>query len=160
MSTNRKYTEEQTFRDYNTSQAKQYSAGRPGYNPALTDYILAHHASTGGGSSLVVDLGTGHGNVIRSFAPYFDHAIGVDPSAGMLGEAERLTGELGVRTRSGELIRFSTGAAEEIDCLEGGGDGNVDLLVAGTAVSRFSRLGHCNARSLPIRCSLEIVISL
>lgn len=135
MSESRKHAEEKTFRDYNADQAKQYSEGRPGYKPALIDYIFEHHESTGGGSSSVVDLGTGHGNVIRSFAPRFDRAIGVDPSAGMLSEAERLTAESGIKTRSSGHIRFTTGAAEEIDRLEGIGEGQLDLLVAGTAVS-------------------------
>ena len=131
----RTYAREEVFRNYSASQAQAYAAARPDYCEAFWQYILNHHASTGGETGLVVDLGTGHGNVIRAFAPYFDRATGVDPSAGMLGVAEKMSRDAGVKTKSGREIGFVTGAAEDVYKLEGVEEGSVDLIVAGTAVS-------------------------
>lgn len=131
----RTYAREEVFRNYSASQARAYAAARPDYCEAFWQYILNHHAATGGETGLVVDLGTGHGNVIRAFAPHFEHAIGVDPSAGMLGVAQKISRDAGVKTKLGHEIDFVTGAAEEVDKLEGVEEGSIDLIVAGTAVS-------------------------
>lgn len=131
----RTYAREEVFRNYSASQARAYAAARPDYCEAFWQYILDHHAATGGKTGLVVDLGTGHGNVVRAFAPHFEHAIGVDPSAGMLGVAEKISRDAGVKTKLDHEIDFVTGAAEEVHRLEGVEEGSIDLIVAGTAVS-------------------------
>lgn len=85
----------------------------------------------------MLDLGTGHGNVIRAFAPHFERAVGADLSPGMLELARTLTEEKGVRTRSGGAVRFVAGGAEVMEDVEGVGEGSVDLITAATAVSSF-----------------------
>lgn len=130
------HKEEVTFRNYDAQQAKSYASYRPDYPPALCQYILDHHTSTGGGRGLVLDLGTGHGNVVRAFAPHFERAVGADPSLGMLDLAKALAEEKGVRTKDGGRVAFVAGSAEAMEEIEGVSKEGVDLIVAATAVSR------------------------
>lgn len=122
---------ESTFRKYSAGQAAAYTKGRASYNPALYDYILDFHESTGGKYGLVMDIGCGPGNSTRPLGAAFDDAVGLDPSQGMINEATSLGGT----ARSGSPIRYVLGEAEKCNEVEGIPEGSVDLITAATAVS-------------------------
>ncbi|KAI1372192.1 S-adenosyl-L-methionine-dependent methyltransferase [Hypoxylon crocopeplum] len=125
--------EEKTFRSYTEEQGKTYAAVRTGYPPALFKYIVDHHTSTGGQLDTVVDIGCGPGQAIRGLAPYFAHAIGLDPSEGMIGTARAIS------AAEGSTVRFEMSMAEtlgaELDPPIA--EGSVDLLTAATAAHWF-----------------------
>ncbi|GCB23629.1 probable S-adenosylmethionine-dependent methyltransferase CRG1 [Aspergillus awamori] len=67
-------------------ECSAYAAYRPSPPKALYDTVLAYHQSP---RELCVDLGTGHGAVVRALATHFKSVLGVDSSEGMLKEAAR-----------------------------------------------------------------------
>ncbi|KAK5655894.1 hypothetical protein OQA88_5433 [Cercophora sp. LCS_1] len=123
-------TAEQTFRSFTPIAASHYAQFRNDYHPTLYNTLLSRHTSTGGKLDTILDVGCGPGIAVRSLAPRFQHAIGLDPSGGMIAGAT----ELGGVSASGGPIHFAVSSAEELSGIK---DGSVDLLVAATAAHWF-----------------------
>jgi ubiquinone/menaquinone biosynthesis C-methylase UbiE len=132
---------EKTFSKFTQSQGANYAQHRAGYHPTLYKTITSHHTSTGGELNTLLDVGCGPGTVARVLAPEFQHAIGLDPSEGMIHQARLLGGTSG----SGDEIRFDISSAEELGShlalkVE---EGSVDLITAATAA-------HCKSFSFDV----------
>lgn len=130
---------EETFRSYTYEQGKTYAQGRHGYHPNLYQTIIDHHTSTGGQLITILDVGCGPGTAIRELAPRFTHAIGLDPSEGMISTARSLGGALSIS----QPIRFEVSTAEELgsQLLSPIPDSSVDLITAATAAHWFDMSG-------------------
>lgn len=129
------FIQEKTFSTYNREQGKTYAKVRRDYHPSLYQLVLDHHTSTGGRLDTLVDVGCGPGLAIRGLAPKFTHAIGVDPSEGMIETARSLGG-----TSSTSLpIRYEISTAEDLgsNLSEPIKDGTVDLIIASNAAHWF-----------------------
>src|ERR1700761_7147354 len=92
------FTKEQTFSAYNQEQGKNYAQARRDYHPKVYQTILDHHTSTGGQLDTLLDVGCGPGNVTGSLAPHFAHAIGLDPSEGMISTARTINADVRTST--------------------------------------------------------------
>ena len=103
-------TKEKTFSSYNQEQGKAYAQARLEYHPTLFQTILDHHASTGGQFDTLIDIGCGPGQAARGLASHFAHAIGLDPSEGMITTARSLGG----LTSISEPIRYEVSTAEDL----------------------------------------------
>ncbi|CZR66547.1 related to trans-aconitate 3-methyltransferase [Phialocephala subalpina] len=126
---------EKTFSSFNKAQGANYAQNRRGYHPNLYKTIIDHHTSTGGQLTTVLDVGCGPGIATRALAPQFIHAIGLDPSEGMITTARSLGGV----TSTSEPIRFEISTAEDLGShlsppVE---DLSVDLITAATAAHWF-----------------------
>ena len=126
---------EKTFSSYTQDQGKTYAQSRPGYHPDLYKTIIDHHTSTGGQLNTILDVGCGPGTAARALAPRFIHAIGLDPSQGMINTARHLAGA----SSTSEPIRFEISTAEDLGWhlsppVE---DSSVDLITASTAAHWF-----------------------
>jgi SAM-dependent methyltransferase len=64
--------------------AEGYQAFRPGYPPALFEWL----ASVAPGRERAVDVGCGSGQAAVALAPHFEEVIGLDPSAAQVARAE------------------------------------------------------------------------
>ncbi|KAJ5759907.1 hypothetical protein N7520_007063 [Penicillium odoratum] len=126
---------EKTFSAYNKEQGKAYSQGRPDYHPKFYQYVTDIHASTGGQFDTLLDVGSGPGNAARALSPHFAHAIGLDPSEGMVATARSLAGT----TATSEPIRFEVSTAELLGTSLPSPiqDGSVDLITAANAAHWF-----------------------
>ncbi|KAJ9422691.1 S-adenosyl-L-methionine-dependent methyltransferase [Fusarium oxysporum] len=126
-------TSEATFWSYTQAQGESYATGRPGYFPELFKIILNHHASSGGRLDTVLDVGCGTGQATGDLAPFFNNAIGIDPSEGMITFARETI------KSSALSIRFEVSAAEAlgIDLEPPIANNSVDLLTAATAAHWF-----------------------
>ncbi|KAI9830557.1 MAG: hypothetical protein M1819_005515 [Sarea resinae] len=126
---------EKTFSSYNQEQGKSYAQLRPDYHSSVYQAIIANHASTGGQFGTLLDVGSGPGNAARSLGPHFAHAIGLDPSKGMVQTARFLGGV----TSTSEPIRFEVSAAEELGqhLSPAIPDSSVDLITAANAAHWF-----------------------
>jgi SAM-dependent methyltransferase len=129
------FVQEKTFSTYSREQGKNYSAIRRDYHPSLYQTVFDHHASTGGQFDTVIDVGCGPGLATRNLAEKFKHAIGLDPSDGMLDTARSLGGT----SVAGEAIRYDLSTAGELGSnlsppIE---DGSVDLITAANAAHWF-----------------------
>ncbi|KAB5577970.1 S-adenosyl-L-methionine-dependent methyltransferase [Coniochaeta sp. 2T2.1] len=116
-----------------TFSHSSYAAFRPSYPPSLFRTVLAYHNklnTSPSTSGTLLDLGTGHGLITRALAPHFTRIIALDPSAGMVSQAQKLT-----PPDLGSKITFRQGAAEDLTPFVG--DGEVDLVVAGQAAHWF-----------------------
>ncbi|KAL3458256.1 S-adenosyl-L-methionine-dependent methyltransferase [Aspergillus heterothallicus] len=129
---------EQTFRSYTAEQGKTYVQNRLDYHPNLYNTVRTHHTSTGGQLDLLLDIGCGPGLAIANLAPHFHHAIGLDPSEGMIATARSRIPDL-PKTASGVPIRFEVSTAEELgrNLETPVADGSVDLIVIATAAHWF-----------------------
>jgi SAM-dependent methyltransferase len=136
--------QEKTFRAFTPAQSTNYAQNRRDYHPRLYSALLSHHQSTGGRLTTLLDVGCGPGTAVRTLAPYFTRAVGVDPSEGMIATARELGGVSG----SGEEIRFVLGAIDGVDSASESGSGpgeviervpdaSVDLIIAATAAHWF-----------------------
>ncbi len=127
---------EKTFRSYSQEQGKAYASHRRGYHDKLYEFVVQYHASSGGQFDTLVDIGCGPGLAIRDLAPQFTHAIGLDPSEGMVSTARSLGGV----SSGSEPIRFEVSSAEELgsNLSPAIPDGSVDLLIAATAAHWFN----------------------
>jgi SAM-dependent methyltransferase len=72
------------FKDHFSSVAAGYQAYRPGYPPALFEWLAAVAPARG----RAVDLGCGTGQASVALARHFDEVIGLDPSAEQIAHAE------------------------------------------------------------------------
>ncbi|KAK3352684.1 methyltransferase-like protein [Lasiosphaeria hispida] len=110
-----------------TFSSAGYAAFRPSYPPVLFNRVLTYHnANRSSLSSTLLDLGCGHGLISRALAPAFASVIALDPSAGMVEQARKLTSDPKVSARQGK--------AEDLSFLP---DGSVDCAVAGQAAHWF-----------------------
>ncbi|KAL2816470.1 S-adenosyl-L-methionine-dependent methyltransferase [Aspergillus granulosus] len=128
---------ERTFRSYTAEQGKTYVQNRLDYHPNLYNTVLTHHTSTGGKLDLILDIGCGPGLAIANLAPHFAHAIGLDPSEGMIETAHSRT-DLPT-TAAGNPIRFEVSTAEDLgnNLTPPIADRSVDLIVVATAAHWF-----------------------
>src|SRR6187402_1485133 len=128
-------TAEKTFSSYTQEQGAAYAQNRRGYHPNLYKTILDRHTSTGGQLETVLDVGCGPGIAVRALAQHFTHAIGLDPSEGMIKNARLLAGT----SSTSEPIRFEISTAEDLGWhlsppVE---DSSIDLITASTAAHWF-----------------------
>ncbi|KAK9461936.1 S-adenosyl-L-methionine-dependent methyltransferase [Lipomyces oligophaga] len=115
-----------SFSDSNYS-SDLYSDFRPSYPLELYQKLLDFHQ---GPRSLVVDLGCGPGTATIPLSKYFDHAIGVDPSANMIKTATD-----NAHAKSVCNIQFIQSMGESVDELTE--PGTVDMIVAPQSVHWF-----------------------
>lgn len=85
-----------------------YARYRRPYQAKIFSDIIAYYHLDGKGHLL--DLGCGTGELTVPLAPYFEEAIGVDPSRDMLVEAKERA-----KTKDIHNIRWIEGRAEDID---------------------------------------------
>ena len=126
---------EKTFRSFTKDKAANYAQNRQDYHAHLYGLIIDHHTSTGGQLDTLLDIGCGPGTAARKLAPHFAHAIGLDPSEGMINSARSLAGV----SSTSEPIRFEVSTAEDLGSnlsppVEAS---SVDLIVAATAAHWF-----------------------
>jgi SAM-dependent methyltransferase len=105
--------------------AVSYAAFRPSYPPQVFKTVLSYHR---GPSSLLLDLGCGHGLISRELAPSFTKVIGTDPSPSMVAQAKSST------PSSLSNVSFREASAEDLHFIE---DGSLDMVVAGQAAHWF-----------------------
>ncbi|KAI0889188.1 S-adenosyl-L-methionine-dependent methyltransferase [Annulohypoxylon maeteangense] len=108
-----------------TFSAKAYAAFRPAYPPSVFRTVLNYHQLPAPGGTLL-DLGCGHGIITRYLRPHFKSALAIDPSVGMIAQAQQTTAD--------PEIVFRQGSAEDLSFLS---DGSVDMAVAGQAAHWF-----------------------
>jgi SAM-dependent methyltransferase len=72
------------FKDHFSGAAAGYQAFRPGYPPALFEWL----ASSAARRERAVDLGCGTGQASVALAAHFDEVIALDPSAEQIAHAE------------------------------------------------------------------------
>ena len=80
-----------------SGSAGYYARGRAGYPPELAEAFAAELELEPAGSGRLLDVGCGPGSLTLLLAGWFDEAVGLDADADMLGEADRLAIEAGVR---------------------------------------------------------------
>jgi SAM-dependent methyltransferase len=126
---------ETTFRSFSHQQGANYAQLRHNYHPRLYEILIDRHTSTGGQLNTILDVGCGPGIAVRTLAPRFAHAIGLDPSEGMISTAQSLGGD----SSNSEPIRFDISTAEELgsNLTPPFPDGSVDLIIAATAAHWF-----------------------
>ncbi|HET9555155.1 MAG TPA: class I SAM-dependent methyltransferase [Anaeromyxobacteraceae bacterium] len=73
-----------TFKDHFSGVSRGYQAFRPGYPPALFEWL----AGVTPGRDLAVDLGCGTGQASVALAEHFREVVGLDPSAEQIAHAE------------------------------------------------------------------------
>lgn len=87
--------------------ASYYLRGRPPYAPGLANRIT--EALSLDGTGRLLDVGCGPGVVALPLAPRFEEAVGLDPDAAMLAEAQHRAKTLGVAN-----VRWIRARAEEL----------------------------------------------
>ncbi|KEF56875.1 uncharacterized protein A1O9_07065 [Exophiala aquamarina CBS 119918] len=133
------FQKEKTFLSYNHEQGKAYAQVRRDYHPNVYQTVLDYHTSTGGQLDTLVDVGCGPGNATRQLGMHFNHAVGLDPSQGMISMARSLGGS----TSTSEAVRFEISDAQELGAnisppIQ---DSSVDLIIAATAAHWFDMSG-------------------
>jgi SAM-dependent methyltransferase len=142
---------EKTFTAYTATQGELYAAARRDYHPSVYAAVLGQHTSLASAPlSLLVDAGCGPGRATAALAPHFTHALGLDPSAGMIATARGLAAAYPA-SESGEPIRFAVSTAEALGAdLSGDAgpaveEGSVSLVIAANAAHWFSMPGFWRA---------------
>lgn len=101
------------FKDYFSSQAKEYAKFRPKYPPELFEYL----STLVNEHQLAWDCATGNGQAAVGLAPYFDEIIATDASASQIEHAEQHpkikykiapAESSGLETKSADLITVAT----------------------------------------------------
>jgi trans-aconitate 3-methyltransferase len=138
-------TTEHVFSKFNADQGKAYVQARPDYHPYVYETIINKHKSTGGQLDTILDIGCGPGFAVRALAPHFQHAIGLDPSEGMIATARSTSS--GVVTASNQPIRFEISTAESLgqNLSPVVPDASVDLITASNAAHWFDMPGFYTA---------------
>lgn len=126
---------ETTFRSYTQRQGANYAQNRLGYHPKLYQAVMDYHTSNGGQLNTILDVGCGPGTAVQALAPHFAHAIGLDPSEGMIMTARSLGGV----SSTAEPIRWEISTAEDLGSQLSPPipDGSVDLITAAVAAHWF-----------------------
>lgn len=126
---------ETTFRAFSREQGANYAEHRIDYHPRLYNLVLGFHESTGGQRDTILDAGCGPGTAVRTLAPLFAHAVGIDASEGMIAVARSLGGV----SSTSEPIRFDVSTVEEAGSQLSPpvAEGSIDLLIAATAAHWF-----------------------
>jgi SAM-dependent methyltransferase len=106
------------FKDHFSGVSAGYQAFRPGYPPALFEWLAGVAPRRG----RAVDLGCGTGQASVGLAPHFDEVIGLDPSAEQVARAE-----------PHPKVRYRVAPAEAT----GLPDRSADLIAAGQAFHWF-----------------------
>jgi ubiquinone/menaquinone biosynthesis C-methylase UbiE len=106
------------FKDHFSRQAADYSRYRPGYPPALVEWL----ASRAPRRTLAVDCATGNGQAAVALAAHFDRVLAVD---GSLAQLERALPH--------RRVRYERAMAEQLPVA----DGSVALLAAAQAAHWF-----------------------
>jgi trans-aconitate 3-methyltransferase len=109
-----------------TFNALTYAAFRPSYPPQLFKTVLSYHRSP---SSLLLDLGCGHGLISRELSAFFTRVIATDPSNAMIKQAISSTPK-----DEYSNVEFRQASAEDLSFVE---DGSLDMVVAGQAAHWF-----------------------
>ncbi|KAK1750326.1 S-adenosyl-L-methionine-dependent methyltransferase [Echria macrotheca] len=117
---------EKTFRSFSKEDGAKYALYRFNYSPNLYQMVLDYHKSSGGQFDTVLDVGCGPGIAIANLYTHFTHAIGLEPSQGMIDTARAI--------HSDTPITFVVSSAEELATIA---PASVDLLVAATAAHWF-----------------------
>ena len=143
------FQQEKTFSSYNQEQGKAYIEARRNYSPTVYQTIIDHHKSTGGKFDVLLDVGCGPGLATRTLAPHFTHAIGIDPSDGMLTTARSAGGA----TSGSEAIRYEASTASQLGANLSApiADGSVDLITAANAAHWFDMAGFWPAAARVLR---------
>jgi ubiquinone/menaquinone biosynthesis C-methylase UbiE len=110
-----------------TFNALTYAAFRPSYPPALFKTVLSYHR---GPSSLLLDLGCGHGLISRELSSSFTRVLATDPSNSMITQAISSTPK-----KDYPNIDFREASAEDLKFIQ---DGTLDMVVAGQAAHWFN----------------------
>ncbi|KAG9074453.1 hypothetical protein FS749_013989 [Ceratobasidium sp. UAMH 11750] len=114
-----------------TFNAASYASFRPTYPRSLFEFIYGYHAQSGRAAwDKVVDLGCGTGQATVAVAERFKHAVGCDPSPGMVENA-RLAVE---QTNLANKPTFEVSPAERLGFW---GDESVDMAIAAQAAHWF-----------------------
>lgn len=126
---------EQTFTKFNNEKAKNYAKVRPDYHSSVYETIINHHRSSGGSFNALLDIGCGPGTATETLAKSFQHAIGLDPSDGMVQTAKAG----GCLSATGEAVQFEISSAEELGSNLPGPiqDTSIDLITAANAAHWF-----------------------
>lgn len=111
-----------------TFSAASYATFRPTYPASLYQRVMDYHK---GAKTLCLDLGCGPGIATREMGTRFTRAIGTDPSAGMIAQAQKTSAETKPPTPN---ISYQQSSAESIPFLE---SGSVDCIVAAQAAHWF-----------------------
>ncbi|KAK3378724.1 methyltransferase-like protein [Lasiosphaeria ovina] len=106
-----------------TFSSAGYAAFRPSYPATLFNRVLAFHnagvsSPTSGGALL--DLGCGHGLIARALAPSFASVVALDPSAGMVEQARKLTSDPKITIRQGKAEDLSFLPNDSVECVVAG----------------------------------------
>jgi SAM-dependent methyltransferase len=107
-----------SFKDHFSVAAEYYRAFRPGYPPALFEWL----AQISPKREAALDCGCGNGQAAIMLAPHFGRVFAVDPSQEQIRNAI-----------PGDNIEYRIAPAEQT----GLADGSVDLVVAGQALHWF-----------------------
>ena len=107
-----------SFRDYFSSQSKDYAKHRPGYPGEMFEYLAALAPS----QALAWDCGTGNGQAALALAECFKHVIATDASAAQIESAF-----------PHERIEYRVEPSEKTSIPSK----SVDLITVGTAVHWF-----------------------
>ena len=107
-----------TFKDHFSGVAAGYQAFRPGYPPALFDWL----AGVTSRRERAVDLGCGTGQASVALAEHFEEVIGLDPSAEQIA-----------RAAPHPRVRYRVAPAEAT----GLPDASADLVIAAQALHWF-----------------------
>ena len=116
------------FKDHFSRQAAAYSRYRPGYPPALIEFVVAQAPRRG----LAVDCATGNGQAAVALAAHFEAVLAVDGSPSQLARAE-----------GHPRVHYAAALAEGLPVRAG----SVDLVAAAQAAHwfRFERF-HAECR--------------
>jgi trans-aconitate 3-methyltransferase len=134
---------EKTFSSYNQDQGKNYAKLRRTYHPSVVEAVINQHTTTGGKLDTLLDIGCGPGTATFDVASHFPHAIGLDPSEGMIATARAVGGT----TSTGEAVRFEISTAEDlgVNLSPPVANGSIDLIIAANAAHWFDMAGFWRA---------------